>query len=246
DDKKKKEFGGDLVVRDLRDGAERTFADVTDFTVTKDGAEVVYTVSSKKEETNGVYALRLDRPGSGWAQDSSLPEVLLSGKGKYSKLTWDDRQMQLAFISDRDDQVSKPARFSLYRWDMKSAATVLVAPGAAGIQKDYVINEKGTISFSRDGKHLFFGVSIYEPEKPKDETLDDDKASADLWSWHDDHVQSMQKVRLEADKIRSYKAVVHLDTKKSVQLGEPAMMDVVPSEDGLWAVGIDNREYRPI
>src|SRR6185369_2338153 len=64
EDKKKKEFGGDLVVRDLRDGAERTFADVTDFTVTKDGAVVVYTVSSKKEETSGVYALRLDRPGS--------------------------------------------------------------------------------------------------------------------------------------------------------------------------------------
>lgn len=247
DDKKKKEFGGDLVVRDLRDGADWTFADVTDFTITKDGGVVVYTVSSKKEETNGVYALRLDRPGSTtWAQDSSAPEVLLSGKGKYAKLTWDDRQMQLAFISDREDQVLKPAKFSLYRWDMKSAPTVLVAPAAAGIQKDYVVNEKGAVSFSRDGKHLFFGVSMYEPEKPKDETLDDDKASADLWSWHDDHVQSMQKVRLEADKIRSYKAVVHLDTKKSVQFGEPAMMDVVPSEDGLWAVGIDNREYRPI
>src|SRR6185369_7582978 len=123
DDKKKKEFGGDLVVRVLRDGVERTFADVTDFTVTKNGAVVVYTVSSKKEETNGVYALRLDRPGSAgttWAQDSSLPEVLLSGKGKYAKLTWDDRQVQLAFISDRDDQVSKPAKFSLYRWDLKS------------------------------------------------------------------------------------------------------------------------------
>ena len=218
----------------------------------------MYTVSSKKEETNGVYELTVGRPagsaGSTWAVatsggsagSTSGTVALVSGKGKYAKLTWDDKQTQIAFISDHDDQASKPAKFSLYRWDLKSAATVVVAPGAPGIQKDYVINEKGAVSFSRDGRRLFFGVSMYEPEKPKDETLDDDKASADLWSWHDDHVQSMQKVRLEADKVRSYKAVVHLDLKKALQLGEPAMMDIVPSEDGLWAVGVDNREYRPI
>jgi dipeptidyl aminopeptidase/acylaminoacyl peptidase len=238
EEKKKKEYGGELVVRDLKDGSERTFAEVADFTVSKDGAVLVYAVSSKKEETNGVYEVTLE--------GSAAPTALVSGKGKYAKLTWDDKQAQIAFISDRDGQDSKPAKFSLYRWDLKSAATVLVAPGAAGIQKDYVINEKGAVSFSRDGRHLFFGVSMYEAEKPKDDTLDDDKASADLWSWHDDHVQSMQRVRLEADKIRSYKAVVHLDAKRALQLGEPAMMEIVPSEDGLWAVGVDNREYRPL
>src|SRR4051794_215903 len=61
EDEKKKEFGGELVLRDLKDGTERTFADVSDFTVSKDGTVLVYAVSSKKEETNGVYALTLEK-----------------------------------------------------------------------------------------------------------------------------------------------------------------------------------------
>ena len=49
-----------------RDRSERTFPDVLDYTLSKDAKTLVYTVSSKNEETNGVY-LRdaADRHGSG-------------------------------------------------------------------------------------------------------------------------------------------------------------------------------------
>jgi dienelactone hydrolase len=92
---RKKEFGTDLVIRGLTDKSSRTVADVLDFTFSKDGKTLAYVVSSKKEETNGVYAVQ---PGS------SVPaETLLAGKGTYSKLTWDEKQHCLVFLSDRDD-----------------------------------------------------------------------------------------------------------------------------------------------
>jgi hypothetical protein len=45
-------------------------------------------------------------------------------KAKYQKLTWDDDQTELAFISDRDDQASKQAKFKIYMWERGSATPV--------------------------------------------------------------------------------------------------------------------------
>ncbi|HEY2917360.1 MAG TPA: hypothetical protein VGK77_00055, partial [Candidatus Binatia bacterium] len=92
---KKKEYGSDLVLRNTATGTERTFNDVLDFTLSKDARTLAFTVSSKKEETNGVYVVT--------PQTDAAPVSLLAGKGKYQKLTWDEEQTELAFISDRDD-----------------------------------------------------------------------------------------------------------------------------------------------
>ncbi|HYG99621.1 MAG TPA: prolyl oligopeptidase family serine peptidase [Terriglobales bacterium] len=240
DKDKKKEYGSELVLKNLTNGAERSLTDVVDYVLSKDGATLVYAVSSKKEDANGAYVVAT-------ANANEAPRTLASGKGKYVKLTFDEKQTQLAFLTDRDDQTSKPPRFALYRWDMKSAAAgPVVSRSDEGLQKDFAINEKGALSFSRDGKRLFFGVALYQPEKPKDDQLEDEKVSADLWSWRDDNVQPMQKARADAEKSRSYRAVYHLEAKKTVQLGDGNLPDVTPSEDGLWAIGVDNREYRPM
>ncbi|MBI4877332.1 MAG: hypothetical protein HY822_22120, partial [Acidobacteria bacterium] len=102
------EFGSELVLQDLAQSQTKTFPDVIEFTLTKDGATLVYAVASRKSETNGVFAL----PAKGEAQ----PAALLAGKGKYSKLTWDLKQTRLAFLSDRDDADSKPPKARLYLW----------------------------------------------------------------------------------------------------------------------------------
>src|SRR5580704_9999216 len=75
--------GSDMVVRDLRlqTVKERNFEDVTEYSMSKDGKTLAYTVASKKEDSNGAYAVT---PGS-----DDPPLALLAGKGRYSKLTWD-------------------------------------------------------------------------------------------------------------------------------------------------------------
>jgi dipeptidyl aminopeptidase/acylaminoacyl peptidase len=88
----RQQYGSELVVRDLANGRERTFDDVTDFTVSKDAKLLIYAVASRNEETNGVYAVQLD------SQAGPLP--LKSGKGRYTRLTWDEAQTKLAFFFD--------------------------------------------------------------------------------------------------------------------------------------------------
>jgi hypothetical protein len=201
---KKKEYGSDLVLRNLTSSAERTFNDVLDYTLSKDARLLVYTVSSKNDEKNGVFQVNL--------QNEAQPASLLAGKGKYQKLTWDEGQTELAFISDRDDTGAKQPKFSVYLWNRAGGAGTameIVSASSPGFRRDFVVSEKATLSFSIDGRRLFLGAAPPpELEKNPDEEIPaDEKVLVDLWHWKDDYIQPIQKVRAEQDRNKSYRAV---------------------------------------
>ena len=251
---KKKEYGTDLVLRNTATGAERTFTDVMDYTLSKDGKTLAYTVSAKNEEINGVYVAA--------TATNEAPASLLAGKGKYQKLTWDEDQTELAFISDRDDQESKQPKFKVYLWERGSSQTIkeganrnhasamtaneIVSASSAGFRKDFVVSDKASLSFSLDGGRLFLGAApLPEPEKGADEEVSaDEKVLVDLWHWKDDYIQPIQKVRAEQDRSRSYRAVYMIKDKKFVQLADERMESVTLSNDGRIGIGRDDRAYR--
>ncbi len=85
-------YGSDLHIRDLAAKTDRVLADVTQFALSKDGQLLIYTVASRKEETNGVYAVNPRSGGSAAA--------IKIGPGRYTGLTWDEKQTKLAFLYD--------------------------------------------------------------------------------------------------------------------------------------------------
>ena len=237
---KKKEYGTDLVLRNMTNTTERKFRDVLDYTLSKDARTLVFAVSAKDEERNGVFTLPTQSTASG-------PVGLLSGKGKYQKLTWDEDQTQLALISDKDDAVARQPRFKVYHWDRnKVQAAEIVSPASPGFRKDFVVSEKANLSFSLDGSRLFLGAAPPpEPEKnPEEENSADEKVLVDLWHWKDDYVQPIQKVRAEQERNKSYRAVYHVKDKNFVQLADETMETITPSNDGRYAIGSDNRQFR--
>jgi dipeptidyl aminopeptidase/acylaminoacyl peptidase len=236
-------FGADLTIRDLRvaDSKGRTFADVTEFSLSKDAKALLYNVSSKKEEANGLY---LVDPAT-----DSAPAALLSGKGRYTRLTWDRDQRELVFFSDRDDAASKPSKFKLYGWARGSVApTELISTASPHFKSGFVLADRGPVSFSRDGSRLFVSCApaAAEPEDPAIVSSADssDKVLADLWRWNDDYIQPMQKVRLAQERNRSYRAVYNLATKDFLQLSDSTMNTLTPSDNGTYATGADDRAYR--
>lgn len=236
---KKKEYGSELTLRNMTTGAERKFNDVLDFTISKDAKLLVFATSSHDEDTNGVYAVT--------TSSDAAPTTLLSGKGKYQKLTWDEDNTQLAFISDKEDAAAKQPKFRVYYWNLKDPqANEIVSTSSPGFPKDMVISDRANLSFSLDGSHLFLGSAPPpDPERSPDEEIPaDEKVLVDLWSWKDDYVQPIQKVRAEQDRNRSYRAVYDLEAKKFVQLADESMENVTPSNDGRYAIGADNRKYR--
>lgn len=238
----RREYGTELALRNLTTQAERNFADVLTYTLSKDAATLVYAVSSRKEETNGIFTVET---GS-----DSAPRAILAGPGRYSRLTWDEEQAQLAFMSDRDDAKAKQPKVKLYLWARKSDAPLeLVTPATPGFRDGFLASDRGNINFSRDGKHIFFGCAppAEEAPDPANDVAAEDKVNADLWHWKDEHIQPMQRVRAAQDRNRTYRAVYYLAEKKLVQLGDPMMRDVTTtSDDGLWALGTDDHAYGPI
>jgi dipeptidyl aminopeptidase/acylaminoacyl peptidase len=236
---RRKEYGSDLILRNLGDSTDRTFADVLEFSFSKDGSSLVFTVSSKKEETNGVFVAAAGSAGQ--------PQPLISGAGRYTRLTWDEKNAQLAFVSDRDDAAARQPKFKLYYWEKQQQAAVEAAAAAtAGIQPGMTVSDRGPISFSVDGSKLFFSVAPPgDPEKEEGEdAASDEKVTADLWHWKDDYVQPMQKVRADQERNRSYRAVLHIKEKRCVQLASPTMPGLTPAGDGAVALGSDDRAYR--
>jgi dipeptidyl aminopeptidase/acylaminoacyl peptidase len=235
-----KNLGTDLLLRKLADQTERTFPDVTEYLLSKDGKTLSYAVASAKEETDGVYVV---------ATDGGNPRALLTGKGKYQKLTWDEKQNEMAFISDRDDAKAKVAKFKLYLWKANEpAATAVVSSATPGFHAGYVINDQAALAFSDSGDAIFFGAAPPALPAPPIRVGPpaDDEVSFDLWHYKDDHIQPMQKASAAADRKRSYRAVYHIAEHKLLQLGDETLTEVLPSKSGRYALGADDREYRPM
>lgn len=244
------EYGSDLVVRNLADKSQRVFADVLEFSLTKDGKTLIYTVSSRKPEGNGVYRISTGATGD--------PTPLLSGRGKYGRVTWDDKQTQLVFTSDKDDATAKQPKVKIYNADLQSpAATELISTSTPSFRPGYVISDRGGLSFSRDGSRLFFGISLPPPPEAAEETgtgtgtapatppaAAEEKVVADLWHWKDDFIQPMQKVRSSQEANRSYSVAFNIRDKKLTQLADETMAQVTPQADGRLALGTDDRKYR--
>lgn len=208
-----------LTLLRLTDSALKSVSGVVDYALSKDGQTLVYATA------DGVYAL----PATIW--DAPAQDLLVA-KGKYAKLTWDEKHSQLAFLSAN----------SIYLWDRKPGpARVAVTNSTPGLGTDLKLSDKGNLSFSRDGAHLFFATA-YDRLKAKPD--DGEKAGYDLWHWKDEVIQPMQKMRVGQDRARSYRAVLHIADARVLQLAGPDLAEIVPNENGQFAFATDDRSYR--
>jgi dipeptidyl aminopeptidase/acylaminoacyl peptidase len=230
------QFGSELVLRNLADASERSFVDVVEFSLTDDAKHIVFAVSARDAAKNGVFVVRT---GS-----ADAPAALLAGKGKYSRLTWDENQAQLVFLSDKDDSAARQPKWKLYRWDRQApAAAELVSQGTPGFPAGSIVSDRGTLSFSKDATRVYFATAPPAVER-KEEDPTEEKAVVDLWSHKDEYIQSIQKVRAERDRNRTFTAAYSIPARKVVALADSTMADVTPSENAQFILGSDDRSYR--
>jgi dipeptidyl aminopeptidase/acylaminoacyl peptidase len=233
-DKKKKDPGTDLIVRNLATGTETTIAEVSDYAWNRDGSELAYAVSSAKaQEDDGAFL-----------RDTTSGQVhtLLKGAGHYRDLTFDKAGHQLAFLSDESDYTKDAPAYALYYGKTGDSAVNEVVDGAtAGVPKGMVVSEHSAPVFSKDGARLFLGVAPPMPVVSKNAPP---ATQVDLWSYTDEELQPMQKVRAEEEKNRSYAGVVQLtEHNRYVQLGALDLPSVAPTDDPSRAFSLSDLKY---
>ncbi|MBK5255858.1 MAG: S9 family peptidase [Vicinamibacteria bacterium] len=238
----RKEYGTDLVVRDLMSGQERTFPSVLEYAAARDGQTLLFAVSSKTEAENGVFAMN-----AGASRET--PTTLASGPGRYLKVTWDREQKQAAFVSDRDEVAAsaQAPRFKAYLWNRGPAsATAVIDSSTPGMKATLSVSDKGAVAFSRDGSRLY--VPTAAPAEPPaaegDDAPADEKVVLDIWNYRDDLVQPMQRIRAAQERSRTYRGVYQIEGKRYVQISDPSLRSVIMSDDGSRAIGLDDAPYR--
>jgi dipeptidyl aminopeptidase/acylaminoacyl peptidase len=233
-----REFGSPLILRTLADQTERQIPDVLEYELTKDGKTLAYSVASPKAETDGVFTI---------ATTGGDSHEVITGKGRYEHLSWDDNLDELAFIGKPSETTdAKKPPYNLYLWKtMESKAVEVVSSSTTGFHPGFQIHEHATLTFSKDGTRLFFGAAP-PPPPPHATAIDEDKPSFDLWNYKDDYIQPIEKVHAPADLNRSFRAVYLIPQHKMLQLADESLSEVVPNEEGRYALGTDDREYRSI
>ncbi len=124
--------------------------------------------------------------------------------------------------------------------------TVLDRKALSGLPDSMVISEKGTLSWSPDRSKLFVGLKPQEarPQPRRDSTAEVEPiGNVDVWHWKDPDIQSVQMVRAQQDRNRTFVATVLLAQKKVVPLADDRMDRVQVAKSGTWAIGQDDKDY---
>lgn len=239
--------GAELVVRHLQTDRVHRFADVSEYSLSRDGRVLIFAVAPAGRGTE-VLALDLQRGG--------LPLLLQRGPGRVSRLTWNEEQTQLAFL--RTPPGNPPAP-QLWHWRRPAGAALPALPtpaaGLAGVTlfalaasrpaarevtppataflPAHRLSEQGGLEFSADGRRLWFGV---EPQRSPD-GQGRGRANVELWHYRDELIMPVQKVRHERDRQRTCRGVLYLDTGTARQLTDDPAADVValPGDQALIA-----------
>lgn len=172
-------------------------------------------------------------------------DVIFKQAGTAKKITSDQQGGRFGFLFSSD--TIKEKVFSLYYGSLTTgepkAAVIADAPG---MPLGWSPSEFADLSFSENGLHLFFGSNQKPQPEPKDTLLDEEKPQLDIWTWKDKELQPEQKVNLEKEKKRTYKAVYLIDKMKYIQLGDPVVREVrtIQKGNGRVALGIDSSPYK--
>ncbi len=239
DEKKKdKKDGTTLILRNPTTGAEQRFASVTVYTFAKDGAYLAFTTSTKDGNADGAFIVDTR---------TAAKTPLLEGAGNYKSPTFDEAGRQLTFISDRDDYQAEQPSFVLYHWKPgDAAARAVAADGMPGIPEGWWVSEHGALSFSKNGRRVFFGTAPRPAPEPDEETPEWDEVKLDVWHWKDPLLQPMQLVQRDGEARRTYQTVLHLRAGRIVQLADADLpeVDVIAKGDGPVAFGTSNVPYQ--
>jgi dipeptidyl aminopeptidase/acylaminoacyl peptidase len=155
----------ELVVRNLADGKEVTYSQLTAHSTTKNGKNLLLTVSAKIPEDSGIYL----QPLSGGNRTT-----IFGGPGRVSGLSWNEDQTQLAFYAN--EPTPSPAKLRVMHWTGTGTAKELFGASPKGLKEGYSVLDRGTLSFSQDGLKLALNVGPTPPATPTPEPKAEPKA----------------------------------------------------------------------
>lgn len=207
---------------------------ISEYTFSKDGKKIGFINHIKnKTDTSRVFIYDIEK---------DIKEQVYKGAGYISKLTLNETGDKSAFIYTKD--TSKVKRYGLFYYSGKD--TRLIADTSTnGLKQDWEVSPFTDISFSADGKKLYFETAPKIMSTPKDTLLEEEKFKVDIWNWQDAQLQSQQIHDLESNRKKNYTAVYDTETGTIRQLADEETETIITTGYGNsdYATGISTKKY---
>jgi len=208
-----------LVLRELETGKEKKIPYVLSYSLDKTSKYLVFSVSSPEGSEDGLFYLDLKK-------ESLKQNPITQKEGmKFSGFVWTEKESRLAFLANTDND--DDGFYSLWIWDGNSREKTS-AVAANAVPDGWMIPEKNQVSWSKDGRRLFFGIKPLEihqtTQKPeqkeekkdlKESDLFDfqkilEKRELDVWHWNDPLIKTNDKIQWSRTRDRTFMAVYHI------------------------------------
>ena len=236
--------GRDAILLDLRTGRFQLLGSVADYAFNRSGELLAYTVDAAVKDGNGLFVFDT-RNGRTTPLDNDAKS--------YSRLAWNDEGTALAVLKGTEVEKMREKDNVLIAFPGVAAAlkagspvpspAVLDPAKAAGFPKGWVASDRANLTWSDDGKRVFFGTKEQVPTPDTARKSTDEAANVDVWNTGDDRVQSLQMVQAERDRNFTYRAAFDVAAGKFIKLADETMREIDVPEYGPWAVGLDRRAY---
>jgi len=221
--------GSDLVLRNLQTGEEKTFVNVLEYFFSKTGEKLLIEQAKNPKDSLSKASVFL------YDMKEAKSTVLSKGGNDFKNFTMMDDGSQIAYLAERDARpkdLQKFYRIWYYNPGMDSA-TLLIDKNSVDMKLGTGISEFGNLSFSKNGKRLFFGTAPIQP--PKDTSIIEmDMPKVDIWHYNDDYLQTVQLLpaRLRAAQQENFLAVYDFEKKSITQLGSKEIPQVLSVNEG--------------
>lgn len=235
--KGKKKKSDQLVVYNIQTGDTICFSNVTGYQYAKKGASIAFI----QEFEDSLKHTKV----SVFNTEKAEVETVFQDTGVCKCITMDEQGSQFAFLFS--DDTTKVKVFNLYFGDTKNGlSNESISEKTEGMPINWAVSEHGKLSFSEDGKKLYFGTAPCPEEEITDSIPNEEKVTVDVWNWKDKALQPEQKLNLKKEKKRSYLAVFHIADHKFVQLADYTIRQVRTTQEGngILALGKDDLKYK--
>lgn len=173
-------------------GITHAIKNVTDYSLSETGQYVAYTTNLDKE-----YAFNLLNTLTGETKSTA---------GRYTAIktyAWSKRENELAFLTSIDT-AKTDKQYNLYLYRMELAGEQLIVDSTDTAFPDgQSVSEHRRLSFSPDGRYLFFGGGSIPRADEKDTLLESEKPKLDLWHYKDGRLQPQQLKELKRDQSKT-------------------------------------------
>jgi dipeptidyl aminopeptidase/acylaminoacyl peptidase len=234
DSQPRRALGNAIVLRNLDTGADEPLSDVVSYAFDDSAKVLAYVVGSRSDSTkDGVYIRNMA---------TGTTKAVVTGPGNYRNFSFDRTQGQFVFSSDRDQFGRDSAQSAIYVGSVRTGtAQPVITP--ATLPRGMRLAANGNATFNRSATALTLAIQPPpESEVPADQLVN--QPVFDLWHWKDPDIQTVQKLRVNQARNRSYQAIYHLASKKLVQLTNDTITNVSLSDDGMRAVANSTFPYR--